>query len=69
VANPKAGCDHQWLKHQLGHASRSTLIYSAHGTYIDPSRLTDAQRDPMPKSAHAATNRALTPHVVSMCRS
>jgi hypothetical protein len=49
----KRGCDHQWLKNQLGHAPQSTLIYSVYGTYIGAQKLTAGQRAQMPQSQKA----------------
>jgi len=37
------GCDHQWLKNQLGHAPQSTLIYTTYGLYIKAAKLTAQQ--------------------------
>jgi hypothetical protein len=40
----KRGCDHQWLKNQLGHAPQSTLIYTTYGVYIGAQKLTADQQ-------------------------
>jgi len=48
VMHLKRGCDHQWLKNQLGHAPQSTLIYTTYGTYIGAQKLTADQRSQMP---------------------
>lgn len=43
VMHLKRGCDHQWLKNQLGHAPQSTLIYTTYGLYIKAAKLTAEQ--------------------------
>lgn len=44
VMQLRRGCDHQWLKNQLGHAPQSTLIYTTYGVYIGATKLTAEQR-------------------------
>jgi hypothetical protein len=43
VMHLQRGCDHQWLKNQLGHAPQSTLIYTTYGVYIKAAKLTEEQ--------------------------
>ena len=40
----KRGCDHQWLKYQLGHAAQSVLIYTTYGVYIGAQKLSADQQ-------------------------
>jgi hypothetical protein len=44
VMQLKRGCDHQWLKNQLGHAPQSTLICTTYGVYIGAQKLTADQQ-------------------------
>jgi integrase len=45
VAWLKRGGDHQVLKHQLGHAPRSTLIYTTYGTWmVSPAEIRERAR-------------------------
>lgn len=43
VMHLKRRCDHQWLKRQLGHSPRSTLIYTTYGVWIDDAARTRTQ--------------------------
>jgi integrase len=43
VMHLKRGCDHQWLKNQLGHALQSTLLYTTYGLYFKAPKLTAQQ--------------------------
>ncbi len=43
VMHLRRGCDHQWLKNQLGHAPQSTLLYTTYGLYIKAAKLTAQQ--------------------------
>jgi integrase len=45
VMQLRRGCDHQWLKTQLGHAPQSTLIYTAYGDYMGATKRTSDEKD------------------------
>jgi integrase len=39
VMHIRRGTDHQWIKRQLGHSPRSTLLYTTYGVFIDEAKL------------------------------
>jgi integrase len=65
VMQLQRGCDHQWLKNQLGHAPQSTLLYTTYGLYIGAARLTAQQQARHTNPPHGATTDATTRKAVS----